>query len=181
MTWKLACFDLDGTLARISTGQHLASKIGHAAVMRDLEGAYLAGRITNIDVAAGDGLYYRGLDNEAIANMLDDIPVIDDIRATVEWLRSRGIPSVICTLAWRCVGEVFAERYGFICSSGPVLGTDRNGLFTGTVEADFTEEDKPVFVRQLVDSLGGRWRMSFTLATRCRTLRYSRWRVSRWR
>jgi phosphoserine phosphatase len=154
MTWKLACFDLDGTLARTSTGQHLAGKIGHEAVMRDLEHKYLAGLITNVEVAAGDGLYYRGFNDEDIARMLDDIPVIDDIRATVDWLQSRGIPSVICTLAWRCVGEVFAERYGFIGSSGPVLETDAAGVFSGAVEVDFTEHDKPVFVRQLCESLG---------------------------
>jgi phosphoserine phosphatase len=61
---------------------------------------------------------------------------------------------VICTLAWRCVGEVFAERYGFIGSSGPVLETDAAGVFSGAVEVDFTEHDKPVFVRQLCESLG---------------------------
>ncbi len=87
---------------------------------RELDEGYLAGHLTNIEVAAADGLYYRGLHHKDIARMLDDIPVIDDIRATVNWLRLRGIPSVICTLAWRRLGEVLAERYGFVGSSGPV-------------------------------------------------------------
>lgn len=154
MKWKLACFDLDGTLARTSTGEHLARKMGHEAVMRELENDYLAGRITNIEVAARDGLYYRGLGHSDIVSMLEDIPVIADIRSTVDWLRRRGIPSVICTLAWRCVGEALASRYGFIGSSGPVLATGVAGVFTGEVEAHFTEHDKPVFIRQLCESLG---------------------------
>lgn len=154
MPWKLACFDLDGTLAMTSTGQHLAGKIGHATVMRELEEGYLAGRISNIEVAACDAVYYRNLDRDDLARMLEDIPVIADITKTVEWLQQRGVASVICTLAWRSVGEIFARRYGFIGSSGPVLRTDESGVFTGEVESDFTEHDKPSFVRELCATRG---------------------------
>lgn len=152
--WKLACFDLDGTLVRASTGIHLANQIGHGAAMRQLEDDFLAGRVTNVDVAHFDGLHYKGLNPSDVARMLDDIPVIADIGKTVGWLRARGIPSVICTLAWQCVGEVIADRFGFIGSSGPVLKTDAPGCFTGEVETHFTEHDKPVYVRVLCQSLG---------------------------
>jgi len=154
LTWKLACFDLDGTLARSSTGLHLAQKIGHGDVMRTLEDGYQAGEVSNIEVARVDGLYYRGLGQADIARMLNDIPVIRDIRKTTDWLAAHGIPSVICTLAWQCVGDYFAQRYGFIGSSGPVLKTDPMGVFTGEVEAHFTEHDKPVFVGSMCQSLG---------------------------
>lgn len=154
MPWKLACFDLDGTLALTSTGQHLAKKIGHEDVMRDLEEGYLGGRISNIEVAARDALYYSNLDRDDLVRMLEDIPVIDDIKKTVDWLQQRGIPSVICTLAWRNVGQIFAERYGFIGSSGPTLKINESGVFTGEVESDFTEHDKPLFVRELCAARG---------------------------
>lgn len=153
--WKLACFDLDGTLVRrISTGQHVAAKLGHGDAMSEIEKAYAAGAVTNADVAAMDGRHYRGLTRSDVSRMLDDIPVIDDIAETVGWLRAHGIPSVVCTLAWRFVGEVFAERYGFIASSGPTLRIDRDGKFTGEVESDFTEHDKPAFVGSLCSTLG---------------------------
>ena len=154
MPWKLACFDLDGTLALTSTGQHLAKKIGHEDVMRDLEEGYLGGRISNIEVAARDALYYSNLDRDDLVRMLEDIPVIDDIKKTVDWLQQRGIPSVICTLAWRNVGEIFAERYGFVGSSGPTLKINESGVFTGEVESDFTEHDKPLFVREVCAARG---------------------------
>ena len=48
--WKLASFDLDGTLVRhISTGQHIAACLGHGAAMAEIEGANAAGTITNAD------------------------------------------------------------------------------------------------------------------------------------
>ena len=155
MKWKLACFDLDGTLARnTSTGQHIAGKIGHAEGMREVENKYAAGTATNADVAAFDARYYKGLVKSDIARMLDDIPVIQDIQKTIDWLGKNGISSVVCTLAWKCVGEIFAERYGLISSSGPTLKMDSCGIFTGEVESDFTEYDKPIFVNSLCQSLG---------------------------
>lgn len=153
--WKLACFDLDGTLVRhVSTGQHIAAHLGHGDAMAEIERAYAAGTVTNVDVAAMDGRHYRGLTRTDVAGILDDIPVIDDIAETVGWLSERGIPSAICTLAWQFVGEIFAERYGFVVSSGPTLGVDLSGRFTGEVESDFTESDKPGFVSSLCDAQG---------------------------
>jgi len=153
--WKLACFDLDGTLVRhASTGQHIAAHLGHASAMSEIEKAYAAGTVTNADVAAMDGRHYRGLTRTDITAMLNDIPVIDDIAETVGWLGQHGIPSVICTLAWRFVGEVFVDRYGFIASSGPTLKTGLDGTFTGEVESDFTEDDKPAFVDSLCRTHG---------------------------
>jgi ribosomal protein S18 acetylase RimI-like enzyme len=42
--WRLACFDLDGTLVRgISVCQHLGDRLGHGAAIRELEQAYAPG------------------------------------------------------------------------------------------------------------------------------------------
>jgi phosphoserine phosphatase len=61
-------------------------------------------------------------------------------------LNSRGIPSLICTLAWEFVAEFFAKKYGFADWSGPALCVDQAGAFTGIVLSDFHETDKPAFV-----------------------------------
>lgn len=122
--------------------------------MSEIEKAYASGSVTNADVAAFDSQYYRGLAQADISAMLDDIPVIGDIAQTVAWLDKRGIPSVICTLAWQSVGEHFARRYGFVASSGPTLMIGGDGLYTGEVDSDFTEYDKPVFVAALCGVLG---------------------------
>jgi len=137
----------------ISTSQHIAERLGHSEAMYEIEKKYAEGTATNAEVAALDGLYYKGFTKADISKMLDDIPVIGDIAQTIDWLRDNGIPSVVCTLAWKFVGEVFAERYGFIASSGPTLKVDKNGAFTGEVESDFSEYDKPLFVSRLCNAL----------------------------
>ncbi len=145
--WKAACFDLDGTLVRgTSTGQHLAEKIGHAKAMEEIEARYQNGEVSNADVAALDGRYYNGYTTSDIHHFLEDIPTVDHIAETVAFLTSKGIPSLVCTLAWNFVAEFFATRYGFVSWSGPALFTDRNGVFTGKVLSDFHETDKPDYV-----------------------------------
>jgi phosphoserine phosphatase len=145
--WKIACFDLDGTLVRgTSTGLHLAKKIGHANSMAEIEARYQKGEVSNAEVAALDGIHYKGYSISDIHQYLEDIPTVDHIAETVEFLSSKGIKSLLCTLAWDFVAEFFAKQYGFIRWSGPALVTDKNGVFTGEVLSDFHETDKPIFV-----------------------------------
>jgi phosphoserine phosphatase len=145
--WKVACFDLDGTLVRgTSTGQHLAEKIGHAEQMEEIETLYRKGKVSNADVAALDGEYYKGYTATDIHHFLEDTPTIGHISETVTYLSSKGIPSLLCTLAWEFVAEFFALKYGFVGWSGPTLVTDQNGVFSGEVKSDFHETDKPPFV-----------------------------------
>jgi phosphoserine phosphatase len=147
--WKVACFDLDGTLVRsTSTGQHLAEKIGHADEMASIEALYKEGKVSNSDVAALDGKYYRGYSVSDIHEFLKDTPTVNHIEETVAYLASIGIPSLVCTLAWKFVAEYFAKRYGFVDWSGPDLVIDSEGVFTGKVLSDFHETDKPGFVNE---------------------------------
>lgn len=153
--WKLACFDLDGTLVRnTSTGQHLAGKIGHTAEMEKLELLYAQGKITNAEVAALDGKHYKGYSQADVDAFLLDVPLISGIKETIEYLASKGIPSLICTLAWNFVAESIANRYGFIGWSGPSLVIDDTGVFTGAVLTDFHETDKPKFVENICRERG---------------------------
>lgn len=70
--WKLASFDLDGTLATISTSQHLAQKIGHLQAMERIEQLYAQGKASNAEVAALDGKYYKGYSKNDVDHLLAD-------------------------------------------------------------------------------------------------------------
>lgn len=146
--WKLVSFDLDGTLVKgTSTGKYIARQVGHLKEMQQLEFLYKQGKVTNADVAAFDGKCLRGYSKQDIREILKDIPTIGHISKTIEHLRSKGILSIICTMAWVFVAEIIAKKYGFAAWSGPSLAVDADGRFTGDVLSDFLETDKPVFVR----------------------------------
>lgn len=152
---KLASFDLDGTLVpNTSSGGFLAEKLGHAEAMHAAEARYSAGLVGNDYVSTMDGSHYKGLNKQQIFNWLEDIPQIAGIAETVAALQKQQIPCVICTLAWEFVAEFFAQRYGFEAWSGPRIGLDNNGQFTGLVEHHFNEFDKPIFIQNQCDLRG---------------------------
>ena len=153
--WKLASFDLDGTLSRgISTGQHLAKKIGHSDHMAELERDYEKGKITNFDVATADASYYKGLTYNDIEDLLEDLPVLADISETIKYLAKQGVPSVLCTIAWSDVARAISNRFGFVDWSGPILEVDSAHKFTGKVSKHFEAEDKVRFIKGICGKSG---------------------------
>jgi len=152
---KLASFDLDGTLVLgTSTGGFLATKMGHAEEMLKAEALYGQGLVANDYVSTLDGQFYKGYSKQDIFELLEDIPVIAHIGETVKAFNEKGIPCVICTLAWEFVAEFIAERYGFVAWSGPSLEYDSENKFTGKINKHFDEFGKPVFIQSHCDSLG---------------------------
>lgn len=148
-SWALACFDLDGTLVPgTSTGQHIATRLGHSSLMGEVETLYSQGKVTNFEVAERDGAHYAGYNTSDIEILLRDVPLIADIKETVDYLGSCGIPSILSTVAWRFVAEIIANRFGFVAWCGPELSIDENGRFTGEVSRHFDENDKRDFVER---------------------------------
>jgi phosphoserine phosphatase len=151
----LASFDIDGTLVRgVSTGAFLAQKMGHAEAMQTAEALYAAGQVANDYVSTLDGQFYRGYSKAQIFALLDDLPFIADIEPTLAALSARGIPVVLCTLAWEVVAEYVAQRFGFSAWSGPALHCSADGRFSGAVARHFDEFGKPVFIQNQCNRRG---------------------------
>lgn len=112
----------------------------------DLERRYANSEISNRVVAEADGAYYAGQPVAAIAEILNDIPLIRGVAETVARLGELGIPSVLCTVTWRFAAEIIASRYGFISASGTEMGINWNAKLTGEVSRHFDEFDKLRFV-----------------------------------
>jgi phosphoserine phosphatase len=147
--WRLACFDLDGTLVMgTSVCLHLADKLGHFEYLKELEAQYVRGEIPNAQVADELAPYYEGLSLDAIEAHLADIPFIKGVSYALATLKDKGIESLICTVSWRFVAQMLAKRYGFVDATGCELPVDHNGMLTGRVSKQFDEFDKLEFVKR---------------------------------
>ncbi len=146
--WRLACFDLDGTLTRGTTvSQHLADRLGHGVLMAELERRYAIGEISNSVVAEETGRSYRGIPLPELVEKLGDIPCIEGIDSTLTTLRERGIKCLLGTVTGSFAAEEFGRRHGFAAVSGTEIELDSVGIPTGEVKHHFDEWDKLEFVR----------------------------------
>lgn len=144
--WRLACFDLDGTLVRGTTvSQHLADCLGQGEQMAELERRYAGGEISNSVVAEEQARSYRGIPLSDVVAKLADIPCIADIDATLAALRERSIESLLCTITWSFAAEEFGRRHGFAAVSGTEVELEM-GIPTGAVKRHFDEHGKLQFV-----------------------------------
>lgn len=154
VTPKLVSFDLDGTLFPDTTsGSELARLLGHLDQMRDLEARYARSEISNADVARADAQAYKGRSVEELQKAVLAIPLISGFKETVHYLRVHNIHLLIVTLAWSFVARTLVERYGLDGCAGPVL-EESDGQFTGKVEKDFEDFDKPLFVQAYAEQRG---------------------------
>jgi phosphoserine phosphatase len=153
--WKLACFDLDGTLVvGTSTCQHMRERLGFGAVTEDLDKQYAAGLIDSRYIANVEAPYYRGLSDRDIQALLTDLPLIDGIAETLEYLRSRGITLLLTTITWSFASCVFADRFGFHGYSGYGMERLPIGTLSGRVILHFDEFSKREYVKQYCDERG---------------------------
>ena len=145
--WRLACFDLDGTLVRgTSVSQYLANQLGQSERMAELEREYASGAISNSVVAEEQAKSYGGIPLADIVSKLAEIPCIDEIDATILGLRQRGVESILGTVTWSFAAQEFRRRHGFAAVSGTEAEV-KDGVPTGAVERHFDERDKLEFVR----------------------------------
>jgi phosphoserine phosphatase len=151
--WRLACFDLDGTLVTGTTvSQHLADHFGQNEQMAELERRYAAGEISNSVVADLQARIYRCTPLPKLVAKLADIACIAGIDATLAALRERQIASLLCTVTWSFAAEEFRRRHGFAAVSGTEIDLDSGGISTGGVRRHFDEWDKLEFVRSYCDA-----------------------------
>jgi len=147
--WRLACFDLDGTLVSGTTiCQHLGDHFGHGAVVRDLAIAYAQGKMGFRELAEKDAVFYRGRSTREIALALESLPLIPGIEQTMSRLRENGLKILLTTITWTFAARIVAQRFSLDGWSGYTMGETKDGLLSGSVEHHFDEVAKRKFVEE---------------------------------
>jgi phosphoserine phosphatase len=147
--WRLACFDLDGTLVpNTSTCQHLGDCLGHGNVIRELEQQYAQGTMNNQQVAETLGKHYAGRRMDEVVEAMRTLSFIDGIDETFSILRRQEIHLLLGTVSWRFAARIIAERFKLDGWSGCVMGESAPGTLSGTVVTHFDEFSKRAFVEE---------------------------------
>lgn len=153
--WRLAGFDLDGTLIYGTTVLlHLGQKLSAMGFVQELVEGYESYRLTNKGVSTAAAVLFKGWRKEDLVVLLEDVPCLDDIDPTVQYLKKRGVRCVVASVTFGFASEWFARRFGFDDYSGIDLMVDDEGRYTGEVSRHFDEHDKRRFIINQCRDLG---------------------------
>ncbi len=147
--FKLALFDLDGTLTRERSAweylhRHLGVWEGNAEKYQE---AFLRGEIDYYRFCELDAAVWKGMKVSAVRQILHEIPLYEGIEDVVGFLKSRGIRLGIISSGLSLLADWMGERFGFDYAVANELGF-QDGVLDGTIRIHVHYDQKAHWVQE---------------------------------
>jgi phosphoserine phosphatase len=146
--FKLALFDLDGTLTRErSAWEYIHRRLGvWAGNAEKYQEAFLRGEIDYYRFCELDAAIWKGMKLSAVQQILREIPLYEGVEDLVGYLKSRGIRLGIISSGLSLLSDWMREKYGFDYAVANELGfTD--GVLDGTIRIHVHYDQKAKWVQ----------------------------------
>ena len=152
--FKLATFDLDGTLVRnTTTTLYFAELLGVKDQVLELERAFSAEKLDSTGFMQKISEIMSGLTVDFIQEHLDGLPFIKDIAQTVANLKRQGVRTMIVTTANQLFAEAIQRKFGFDHAYGTQFKVNSDGTL-GRGIAVCSGAHKIQHVRAIADEVG---------------------------
>ncbi len=147
--FKLALFDLDGTLTRErSAWEYIHRRLGvWDGYAEKFQEAFLRGEIPYDRFCQLDAAIWKGMKVYELEGILIEIPLHDGIEEFVGYLRSRGIKLGIISSGLSLLASRLAERYGFDYAVANELGVT-DGVLNGEIKIHVHYDRKGEWVQE---------------------------------
>ena len=148
-SFKLALFDLDGTLTKErSAWEYIHRRLGvwdgYAEKFQD---AFLRGEITYHRFCELDAKMWKGMKVEEMKRILREIPLCEGIEDLVGYLRSKGIKLGIISSGLSFLSNWVKERYGFDYAVANELRVT-DGVLNGRIKIHVHYDQKGKWVQE---------------------------------
>lgn len=153
--FKVACFDMDGTLIQGTTSNLFFAKLLNVEKeVIELEDKLKKGDITSDIFMVAVSEIMDKLTVDYIIDRFDLLPIIDGIHQTLQFLRKANIVPILVTTSNIIFAECFKEKYGFEKVFGTIheISPDR---YIGVGKTVCSSKHKILHVQELVQSLDG--------------------------
>jgi len=147
--FKLALFDLDGTLTRErSAWEYIHRRLGMwEGNAEKYQEAFLRGEIDYYRFCELDAAVWKGMEVPAVQRILREIPLYEGIEGLVGYLKSRGVKLGIISSGLSLLSDWVREKYGFDYSVANELGMT-DGVLDGTIRIHVHYDQKAKWVRE---------------------------------
>ncbi len=147
--FKLALFDLDGTLTREkSAWEYIHRRLGvWEGNAERYQEAFLRGEIDYQRFCELDAAVWKGMKAQALQRILREIPLYEGIEALVAYLKSKGVKLGIISSGLSLLSDFIREKYGFDYAVANELGTT-DGVLDGTIRIHVQYDQKAEWVQE---------------------------------
>lgn len=153
--FKVASFDMDGTLIRGTTSNlFYAELLQVQEEVLELEMKLKRGEIDSSVFMVDVSNIMEKLTVEFIRNHFHLLPIVDGIKETLQYLRSSNVIPILVTTSNVLFAECFKEKFGFEYVYGTVHEILPDGRI-GVGKKVCSSKHKIQYVQKIVEELGG--------------------------
>jgi len=150
--FRLAVFDLDGTLTRErSIWEYIHKKLGKwHGFAENYQKQFLAGEISYEEFCERDARVWKGMRAEEVVEIAKTVPFHPGAGELVHYLKQKGLKLAVVSSGLSILSDWVHERYGFDYSISNDL-LHENGILTGKVKIQVYYDRKAEWVRIILD------------------------------
>ena len=148
-SYKLALFDLDGTLTKErSAWEYIHRRLGvWDGYAENFQAAFLRGEITYDRFCQLDAAIWKGMKVSDLERILQEIPLYEGVEALLLYLRSKGIKLGIISSGLTLLSERMRKEFHFDYAVANELGV-ADGTLNGEIIINVHYDRKGEWVRE---------------------------------
>lgn len=153
--YKLAIFDLDGTLTRErSIWKYIHQRLGKwCGYAEDYQRRFLTGEISYERFCELDAEVWRGMSVEEVLSIVKTVPFHEGVDELIRYLKLKGLKLALVSSGLSLLSSWVHQEHGFDYSvSNELLHAD--GLLTGRVRIQVYYDQKAEWVRRIFEEFG---------------------------
>lgn len=153
--FKLAIFDLDGTLTQErSIWEYLHKQLGKwYGFAEEYQKKFLAGEISYNRFCELDAEVWKGMRLEALSEIVRKVPFHSGVDELIGHLKQKGLKLAMVSSGLSLLSDWVHTRYGFDYSVSNDL-LDENGILTGKVRIQVYFDKKAVWAKRILIRFG---------------------------
>lgn len=155
--YKLAIFDLDGTLTRErSIWEYIHKKLGKwYGFAENYQEQFLAGIISYEEFCERDAQVWKGMRIEEVIEIAQTVPFHPGVDELIRYMKAKGLKLSVVSSGLSVLANWVHERYGFDYSVSNDL-LHENGILTGKVKIQVYNDQKAEWVKRILEQFGVR-------------------------
>jgi phosphoserine phosphatase len=151
-TFKMAIFDLDGTLTRErSIWEYIHKRLGTwYGFAEKYQERFRAGGISYDQFCELDAQVWKGMKVEQLSDIAGTVPFHDGVDELIRFLKERGLRLAMVSSGLSVLSKWVHQKYGFDYSVSNDL-LDEEGVLTGKVRIQVHYDKKAEWVRRILE------------------------------